>query len=347
MDSRVRSLLDIVYDQASITPNDKRAAEAELAAFARSNEGLQWALTISNGHAGSNPQSQFFAATVLEVWVATKWHLLQPEQRSALTQSLWQYASSSLASQPKFVTRKMASVLAHLVCLEWPHEFWSGVQDCLADPSRVETGLVLLDATMEQLQSLAPTTQAGLRGKVLSSQQPLIKERLAQAQPLAMSILYNIAASPNSVQDPEARAFALQIFRKVLSDTPGLGTDPDLALKLVCALAGIVRGSLTDSNTHQNTAVAAMACLTEVYTKLRGTPALAQTIDKACEEMGGILAWLPSMAQTPDVDFKLAYVRLVVSFTSLALACSGASMTAAHTTVKLLQRAEQFTAASR
>ena len=156
------ALLRLVYDPAA--PADrKREAEGELRALARTDAALEWALQTLNAGT-SDIQALFYACTVADAAAAVRWLALDPRQQAALRACLWRGATDP--AQPHFVRAKLATSLAHTACLDWPADFWPGLQACLADSPRLEAGVDLLTATLDHFHSLAQATSFGMRGKV-------------------------------------------------------------------------------------------------------------------------------------------------------------------------------------
>ena len=163
MADAVLPLLRQLYDGGATA--DRHAAEAQLGRFAATDEGLSWALN-SLAACQLDGQALFVAATVAELAATRRWHRLPPPQRAALQACLWGGATSPPAAQPAYVTGKLTAALAHVACVEWQPRFWEELGGCLGDGGRVQAGLRLLDATLDQLHGLAQTTSMGLRGKV-------------------------------------------------------------------------------------------------------------------------------------------------------------------------------------
>lgn len=164
---QVQRLLQVVYDPAAPAAH-KRGAEAQLQRFGRSEEGLAWAVSTLQGPE-ADPQVLFHCAAVLREAAVYRWGGLPAGQRAAVRACLWQGLCQPPAQRPAFVAAKLASALARVAALDWPErypEFWGEVAGCLSDEARLGAGLAVLTATLEELQSLASTTSAGLRGQV-------------------------------------------------------------------------------------------------------------------------------------------------------------------------------------
>lgn len=164
---RLEALLSLVYDPRA-APQDKRAAEAELQAFSRTCQALEWALHVLSGTTAADMQAAFFAVTCADEAVLYRWRRLDAAQQVAARDCLWRCVCDP--GRPHFGRSKLAGSLAHIICLEWPSA-WPALQACLSDPARMEAGVGLLAATLDHFHSLAQATSFGLKGKVGSAGQ--------------------------------------------------------------------------------------------------------------------------------------------------------------------------------
>ena len=176
----IRSLLGELSDPMS--GGDRRQlAEAQLKAFSRSDQGLQWALNATANPA-QDPQLQFYAASVLEAAVAPqRWPLLSPAAQAAVRAFLWEASTAPSEGMPAFITAKLTAALAGLACVEWRPQLWADLQVALGDAGRARAGVRVLLATVEQLHDAAQATAVGLRGKVRCV---LVKGRVLGPPPL-------------------------------------------------------------------------------------------------------------------------------------------------------------------
>lgn len=152
-------------------PAAQQAAQAQLAAFKASQQGLQWAVATLDAAPADEPSLWLAADTVL---AAARLRALS-EEGALLRQSLWAWlrrdggGGGAAGAAPHFLQSKLAAALASLAVLAWPAAyptFWTDLQQCLAEAPGV--ALRVLGTLLEEFQATASATSAGMRGRVSS-----------------------------------------------------------------------------------------------------------------------------------------------------------------------------------
>jgi len=152
----------------SLANEVRRQAESLLLSFARTQEGLLWALSIIKTDAG-DPNVHFFAASVLDHAVKPyNWPRQPPSQQATLRTCLWEASLDPKPGVPHYVTSKVIAALATLACSEDNscRMFLADLHVRMEEGRDIRSALKVLDAILEHLGHLSRSCSIGQQGLV-------------------------------------------------------------------------------------------------------------------------------------------------------------------------------------
>lgn len=285
---KVQLLENLVQMMLTGTPAERKIAHETLSQLKSNSE--TWRVVGTILQLSSDSNTRFFALSILEECIATRWNILPEEQKAGVKQYITDMAitastDASLADAKYFVT-KINQTLIQIVKQEWPHNWPSFIPDLCAaartNQAICENSLRILCSLSEEVFDFGRDRITSQRVSVLMAS---LNSQFQQIYDLCMFVLQNSVNSSSSV-NPCLLTVTLQCLAHFLKWIP-------YAYIFDTGLIDILINYFWDPTQCR---VECVRCLTEI-TSLKQVP------PGGLEKLGNSL-WVPlvqKLYQTSDI----------------------------------------------
>ncbi|XP_053991470.1 exportin-1-like isoform X2 [Hylaeus volcanicus] len=198
-------LLEVLVNKMLIGSHDERTiAHDVLSQLKSSNEA--WRVVGSILQLSKDSNTRFFALTILENCISTRWNVLPDDQKLGVKQyvtdmTLTACTDPTLVDAKYFIT-KVNQTLIQIVKQEWPHNWSSFIPDLCA---AARTNQAVCENSLQILCSLSEDVFDFGRDRITSQRISVLMTSLnaqfQQIYDLCMFVLQNYVTSPTSVSE--------------------------------------------------------------------------------------------------------------------------------------------------
>jgi hypothetical protein len=186
----------------------------------------------------SDPSMQYFALSVYEEWIATKWKIVPDARKAELIAFLLDLGIQHGKSLPYHVFMYLLKVIAHIGRLDWPKrapDFIARVLDLAATPDTCMLGVSLLKIISEEWTHT--------RSRIKSIRRIKLRHMLAEEVPNIVAVFSQILVSlwSENVQENSVGTFgALDVNANYISNFGNNTEAADLAKRVLESLQSYI-----------------------------------------------------------------------------------------------------------